>query len=229
VSEFGGDGSGAGESGSFASPLPASVQPAIPAPRSPVTLVSKLAGIIALLSGLALTFYAVWSVLYVLIHPLEAVPLTVGLIAGIGFLLIAIFVFLAPQGPVTRLSKVAGIIILLPGLGLTAYGGWFMADPFGGPDLPSGLEGVLIGVGILVIGLCALLGGIGILRGAEWGRWIGIFCGVSFGLGSLAFIGDIEAHIVARGENFLLTLLLRLAFVMFTYSAIVLMFRWRRP
>lgn len=121
VSEFGGDGSGAREPGSFASPRPASDQAAIP----------------------------------------------------------------APEGAVTRLSKLAGIVVGLSGLAATAVGGWALVDsPSAGSY--SGIVQML-GIGILAIGLPALLAGIGILRGAGWGRGIGILYSLSLGLVSLAW------------------------------------------
>jgi len=92
-----------------------------------------------------------------------------------------------PQGPVTRHSKVAGVVLLPVGLGLTAIGGYAVADPFGAQAQSSRWIGQLFGSIVLVIGLPALLGGIGILRGATWGRGIGILYSVIASLASIAW------------------------------------------
>jgi len=138
----------------------------------------------------------------------------------------------APQGPVTRLSKVAGIIILISGLGLTAFGGYGVVSSISSQPFLWEIVAFIASV-VIVIGLPGLLGGIGILRGAGWGRGIGIFYSVSLGLVSLTvtianMVGlDIEAGRVVEAEP---KISLGLPFVLlFTYSAIVLMFRWRRP
>ena len=86
----------------------------------------------------------------------------------------------APQGPVTRLSKVAGILVGVTGLAATAFGGWAIVDSASAGSYAWLVQ--MIGFGILVIGLPALLAGIGILRGAEWGRGIGILYSLSLGL-----------------------------------------------
>ena len=131
----------------------------------------------------------------------------------------------ARQGPVTRLSKVAGIIILFVGLGLTAYGGYGVVWSATSDSSLKAIS-VFIASVVLVIGLPALIGGIGILRGAEWGRGIGILYSVSLGLVSLDWT---IANILGPG-NFLSTLLFGLTFVLFcTYSAIELIARWRGP
>jgi len=82
----------------------------------------------------------------------------------------------------------------------------------------------VFGSGIIVIGLVQLLGGIGILRGAEWGRPIGGMFSLLFGILSLQW-----ARIQGRAADDISALILGLVFVLFAYSAIVLMFRWRRP
>lgn len=86
----------------------------------------------------------------------------------------------APEGPVTRLSKVAGIVVGLSGLAVTAVGGWALVDSPSAGSYAGIVQ--MIGIGILVIGLPALFAGIGILRAAEWGRGIGIFYSLSLGL-----------------------------------------------
>lgn len=129
----------------------------------------------------------------------------------------------APQGPVTGLSKVAGIIILLVGFGLTAVGGDAWADPFGVQPQSSRWIGELFGSILVVTGLPGLLTGIGILRGAEWGRVIGIIYSVLFGLASFAW--GINNR---TGPDNRYTPLFGLALVLlFAYSAIVLIARWR--
>jgi len=94
------------------------------------------------------------------------------------------------------------------------------------PDTSPPTHGIafLFGSGIIVIGLVQLLGGIGILRGAEWGQYIGIMSSLLFGGGSLQW-----ALAKRQEADDLSALILGLVVVLFAYSAIVLMFRWRRP
>jgi hypothetical protein len=90
-----------------------------------------------------------------------------------------------PRGPVTRLSKVAGVIVLLLGLAVTAYGGYGVVWSATSDSYLKGIS-ILIASVVVVMGLPALLAGIGILRGAEWGRVIGIIYSLSLGLVSFA-------------------------------------------
>jgi hypothetical protein len=122
----------------------------------------------------------------------------------------------APQGPVTRLSKVAGVIVVLVGLVLTALGAflvWVFHDGF---SSGSGIRFIaLLGVGILVIGPPALLAGIGILRGKDWGRIIGIVYSLLLVVLSLFFPLSIDIDVPI--------------FALSAYTLIVLIARWREP
>ena len=116
--------------------------------------------------------------------------------------------------------------MLLVGVGQTVLGAglvWYYPDGF---SPGSGSRGIvtLIGIGTLMIAAPQLLGGIGILRGAEWGRRIAILCSVTFGLNAF-FLVDLTR----REGNLLLVVLFGLAFVLYAYSFIVLWLRWRRP
>lgn len=94
------------------------------------------------------------------------------------------------------------------------------------PDTSPPTHGIasLVGIVITMIGLVQLLGGIGILRGAEWGRPIGGMFSLLFGILSLQW-----ALTKRREADDISAFILGSVFVLFAYSAIVLMFRWRRP
>lgn len=144
----------------------------------------------------------------------------------------------AQQGPVTLLSKFAGIIILLFGLGWTAIGALIT---FGGAvvstasdnsafsQLGDAFGGVIAGLGIviLVIAIIELLGGIGILLSKSWGRIIGIAYSLIFGAGSLliALGGGRASDTTNAGPGVLIFGVV--CFVLYAYSLIVLMARWR--
>jgi hypothetical protein len=129
-----------------------------------------------------------------------------------------------PRGPVTTFSKVAGIIIVLVGLGLTALGGGaFVFSVLAYTGDSQGL-GEWFGLVLLVIGVGVLLPGIGILRGEEWGRAIGIFYGglagfLSFGFGQESL----------KDGRVLSALICGLVVVASVYVVIVLLARWRGP
>ena len=146
----------------------------------------------------------------------------------------------ARQGPVTLLSKFAGIIILLFGLGWTAIGALITfggavvstaSDSSAFSQLGDALGGVIAGLGvvILVIAIVELLGGIGILLSKSWGRIIGITYSLIFGAGSLliAFGGGRANDATDAGPGVLIFGLT--FFVLYAYSLVVLMARWRGP
>jgi hypothetical protein len=127
---------------------------------------------------------------------------------------------------VTGLSKLASIIVLLPGLALILWGGstvlGFFVSP---PESSPGLSGLIGGIVFLVIGIAEVLAGIGILRGAEWGRRIGIFSSVIFGAVLLLYGASLRSEWYFE----LYVLIVAPVFVVYAYSAIVLTYRWRRP
>ncbi len=122
----------------------------------------------------------------------------------------------APQGPVTGLSKVAGLIILLTALPWIAVGG----DWLGIVDL--------VGLVIMVIAIVQLIAGIGILAGSEGARVIGIV--YSFASGAGLLVGFRELLMAINDDTvFIDALTSAPGFVLYAYSFIVLWLRWRRP
>lgn len=100
------------------------------------------------------------------------------------------------------LTLIPGILVLLGGL-FVAWGIWFgtaagtaMLGPFGWfiPGVLESIIGIIVTVA-LVVSLPAILGGIGLMRRAEWGRvltlvtaaGVGLFALVSFTLVPLAY------------------------------------------
>lgn len=138
----------------------------------------------------------------------------------------------ALQGPVTRLSRVGGIAILLLGLALTDIGGHFVGYAAASSPTYAGI-GIFIGFAMVTIGIVEILAGIGILLSKTWGRFIGISCslllgGVSFQLavvdGSIAW-KDAPTWLPAAPN----AIVFGSVVVLYALSAITLMFRWRRP
>jgi hypothetical protein len=85
-----------------------------------------------------------------------------------------------PRGPVTLLSRLAGVWIVSMGTGLAYIGPQFVT--YAGASRASMASlGVAIGIAVVIIGLIELLGGIGILKGKGGGRWTGIGYSVFFG------------------------------------------------
>jgi hypothetical protein len=131
-------------------------------------------------------------------------------------------------GPVTRVSKSAGIVLLALGLGLVAYGGAFAASDH--PGLAAASRGVSLVIGMLIIvsGFPEVLVGIAILRGKEWGRSVGIVLSVIFGVWTfLVAIGYTEVGINGIGDPG--EPIYAPAFAAYAYSLFVLLARWRGP
>jgi hypothetical protein len=126
------------------------------------------------------------------------------------------------QSPVTRLSKSAGIVILLVGLGLTLAGASIAAYSILASDVSTAYIGLSFGIVQLAFGVPQLVSGIGVLRGAMWGRRLGVFVSVTVGLISffLAQVAGKEGHVP-------LVLVFGSAFLFYAYSLIVLVARWR--
>ena len=123
-----------------------------------------------------------------------------------------------PQGPVTLLSKVAGLITLLSALPWIPVGSVWLGL----------VELAPVGLGIMVIAIVQLLAGIGILRGSERARVTGIV--YSLALGAAPLVGFREILMLISDDNVFVDALTSVpGFVLYAYSFIVLCLRWRRP
>ena len=158
----------------------------------------------------------------------------------------------AAKGPVTFLARIAGLGLLLVGLawlglGLVAMLGGAIIQSLvdryapgqtdaqtiaaGGKAITAGLAA--IGVTWIVLAIIEMLGGLGILLGKGFGRVIGIIYSLVFGLVLLPGISAL-ARASASGDlstgdadvrPFVLVFVAM--FVIYVYSLIVLLFRWR--
>jgi hypothetical protein len=133
----------------------------------------------------------------------------------------------AALGPVTLRSTSAGIIVVLLGFGWNAMSASvFVSTAVFGGSIRGNLE--LVGYVILGIAVVHLLAGIGVLLGKSWGRIIGIISSLLFGAGSLplALSADHVRFVEAGIRD---GIIFGPVFVLYAYSLIVLMARWRRP
>jgi hypothetical protein len=146
------------------------------------------------------------------------------------------------KGKRTSLSLAAGILLLILGIlgGLIALliitVGREFAQQFNFANLP-GFEGgdpsaivgsvvTFVGIVLLVFSTFYIVGGVGVMRSANWGRVIGIIVGILatlFWLASFASTGQVGSTSGRQGgEAFALVLL-----VVHLYIAVVLLFFWR--
>jgi hypothetical protein len=140
--------------------------------------------------------------------------------------------------PRTTLSAIGGVALLALGIVGLLVGVLFLAgaafvsqiagDFIGEiPDVPDGVTagGIVGGVfaffAILVLAysVAYVLGGIGVLRSAEWGRWLGIVVAV---LSGLIWVGGLSS----ASDGFVFSLVM---FLIHLYVFFVLVFRWREP
>ncbi len=142
------------------------------------------------------------------------------------------------RAPRTTLSAAGGVVLLALGIIGLLFGVLFLAsaaligqlirDYYG--EIPNVTDqitaggvvgGVIAFFAVLVIAysVAYILGGIGVLRSAEWGRWLGIVVAVISGLiwGS---------GLTGSGEGFAFGLVMFLAHL---YVFWALVFRWREP
>lgn len=142
------------------------------------------------------------------------------------------------RAPRTTLSAIGGVtllalgiigmlfgVLLLAGAALVSQ----LATDFVGeiPGLPEDVStgsivgGVVAFFAVLVIAysVAYILGGIGVLRSAEWGRWLGI---VVAAISGLIWAGGLNN--ASDGFGFSLVL-----FLLHLYVFVVLIFRWREP
>lgn len=148
----------------------------------------------------------------------------------------------AAKGKRTSLSLAAGILLLILGIlgGLIAVliitVGREFATQFNFANVP-GFEGgdpseivgsvvTFVGIVLLVFSTFYIIGGVGVMRSANWGRVIGIIVGILatlFWLASYAGSGQVgSAPGRQGGEAFALVLI-----VVHVYIALVLLFFWR--
>ncbi|NJD29165.1 MAG: hypothetical protein FIA92_12825 [Chloroflexi bacterium] len=140
--------------------------------------------------------------------------------------------------PRTTLSAIGGVALLALGIVGILFGALFLAgaafvsqiagDFIGEiPDVPDGVTaggivgGVIAFFAVLVLAysVAYILGGIGVLRSAEWGRWLGIVVSVISGL--------IWASGMSSGsDGFGFAVVM---FLIHLYVFFVLVFRWREP
>jgi hypothetical protein len=142
----------------------------------------------------------------------------------------------------TGLAAIAGVILIVLGL-LGALLGLFVAlvgsavvssvrDYLQIPDLEGADAGSIVGgfiafVGVLVLlySVAYLLGGIGVLRSAGWGRTLGLIVGILSGLIWLSSLSNIGA--ASSGSAGLGTIVM---FAAHAYIVVVLLFYWKgRP
>lgn len=143
------------------------------------------------------------------------------------------------RAPRTTLSAAGGVVLLalgivgllfgVLGLASAALISQLLRDYTGNeiPDFGNGVTaggivgGVVAFFAILVIAysVAYVLGGIGVLRSAEWGRWLGIVVSVISGL-----IWATGLNGATDGFGFSLVM-----FLVHLYVFFVLVFRWREP
>jgi hypothetical protein len=142
-------------------------------------------------------------------------------------------------GPVTGLSKLGAVVLLLFGLLWTAIGVVFIAiggvarsafDDAGLRSLGDVAGGVVIGVGIviLVIAVVEVLTGIFAWRGSGVARVLGVLYGLFFGVGSLLIAISGERSDAAANAAGAVVVLLVFA-IAYLYTVAVFIFRWRTP
>jgi hypothetical protein len=144
----------------------------------------------------------------------------------------------AARGPVTGLSKIGAVILLINGILWTLIWGAVVAlgaaakgslDSMGGTAFGDAVGGALAAVGIffLVIAVLELLVGVGAWMGKEWGRIGGIVYSLLFG-GVLLFSGLSALGARSDAANATGGALILLAFAAaYIYTLIVLAVRWR--
>lgn len=153
--------------------------------------------------------------------------------------------YAAPPPPVLRpggrtgLAAIAGVIMILLGLlggilGLfvAIVGGTFVTSlrsyieipDLGGADAGSVIGGFIafFGVLIAIYSLVYIIGGIGVLRTAGWGRTLGIIVGILSGFVWLS--GFTNAGEISNGNNGVGTLVM---LALHVYIVVVLLFFWR--
>jgi len=142
------------------------------------------------------------------------------------------------RAPRTTLSAIGGVVLLVLGILGMLFGVLFLASAalvsqlagdFIG-DIPEVTDGVTAGgivggviaffaVLVLAYSVAYVLGGIGVLRSSEWGRWLGIIVSVISGL--------IWAGGLSGGSDSIAFALVM--FLIHLYVFFVLVFRWRQP
>jgi len=152
------------------------------------------------------------------------------------------------QGPITILARIAGLFLVLLGLFWGAIGvvliiggSMFRSifDQFGvlsanGDQLDTAgnvVGGVFVGIGIviLVLAIVEVLGGFGAMFGKTWGRIIGVLYSLVFGAFLLIGVSgatrsaDLSDTSGAGGGLIFLLVM----FLLYLYSLVVLIIRWR--
>jgi hypothetical protein len=139
----------------------------------------------------------------------------------------------------TSLAAVAGVIMVLLGLlgGILGLFVVFVGSTFvatlrayiqipdlGGADAGSVLGGVVAFFGVLIAAysLVYILGGLGVLRTAGWGRTLGIIVGILSGLVWLS--GFMNMGEISDGNSGVATLVM---LVLHVYIVVVLLFFWK--
>ena len=154
----------------------------------------------------------------------------------------------APTGHVTILARIAGLLLTLLGVfwglvgGLLIVGGTALrgfTDQFGGLGTTDAntvdaagqvVTGIVIGFGVtmVVLAVIEIVGGLAIIFGKGLGRAIGIFYSLVFGLILLIGVsGAARASDVTNGDSGGATLFLLAMFLVYLYSFVVLLVRWR--
>lgn len=128
------------------------------------------------------------------------------------------------KGPVTLISRVAWVCILLLGLGWSVIGGSLVAYAAASTTSLASL-GIVIGIVIVVIAIAGGLGGIGILLGGNRARWIGILFSV-LSLTTSLRVSDLGATLLIAGISLPTGLVVGPAVVASSYSAFVLLAMW---
>jgi hypothetical protein len=143
-----------------------------------------------------------------------------------------------PKGQRTALSLAAGIILVILGafgviasIALLTIGREFISQfdfstvpGFQGYSDPNSIVESAATFGAIFVLVCSafyLVGGVGVMRSAGWGRVIGIVIGILAGLVWLASVGSASAN-GRGGDAFAIVLL-----VLHAYVAVVLLFFWK--
>jgi hypothetical protein len=139
------------------------------------------------------------------------------------------------KGVVTRLGRLAGLIVALIGALWVCFGGLLILGAlvvqgleiqmeeqgYSGVDFKSLL--IVVGIVIICLALVEFIGGVGALLQQEWGRIIGIIYALMFGVGSALALLE---YLTGRPSE-PLAILFGIHLVAYVIVVVILLGRWR--